>query len=334
VNTNVEELLRDGMGRFAAGVAAPDGLAATAVRRHRRRVAIRAGAVGGGIAAAAAVAVLLTGVTGATARATSPTQARDIVYVTRKVESALSGQNLVSVETTSMLGHKMVTWTYGDYWNWVQFNPTTDYRWVADGKQQWSFPPADRGKPATAQGTALVSGKLMGAYVTYNNDSYSLSSPGDPDSGLPTSACSTTARLAMGGIAVPGVSWSQFINNTLRCGTASVTGHVRINGHETTQITGKPVTVRLSASYAKVVREKWATVRWTMYVNPKTYLPVRMYGSTQTYGGQAGNQVSSGVTNMTWLQPTPANIAKALVTIPTGFRLYTGSPASQYSPGT
>jgi len=327
VNTDLEELLRGGMGRFTAEVTAPGGLAAAAVRQHRRRVAMRATAVGGGIAAATAVALLLTGVTGGNVRATSPEQARDVVYVTRRVENALSGQNLVAVERTSTRGNSMTTWTYGNYYNWVQYNPTTDYSWVADGKRQWSFPEADAGKPATATGTAMVDGQLYGAYVTYNNDRYSLSPMGKSD--LPTSACSTGARLEMGGNPVPGVSWSQFINATLRCGTASVTGHVRINGEQTTQITGKPVTVRLSPGYAKAVREKWATVRWSMYVNPKTYLPVRMYGSTQTYGGKAGNQISRGTTDVSWLQPTPANIAKALVTIPPGFQLYTGSPASQ-----
>lgn len=328
MNVNVEDLLRDGMGRFTAGTRAPEGLAATAVRLHRRRVVVRFSAVGGGISLAAAAAVFLaTGATGATTA--TPTQARDIAYVTKRVESALASPNLVAVERTSMPGGDMVTWTYGPRWNWVQYYPATDYSWTWKGQRQWSFPLADRGKPASATGTALVNGVLVGAYVTYSDSRYSLSPLASPDSYLPTSACSTTARLEMGGMPVPGVSWSLFINTTLKCGTASVTGHVRINGHQTTQISGKPVTVRLSQGYAKVVEERYATVRWTMYVNPKTYLPVRMYGSTETFGGKEGDQLSSGVTNVTWLSPTPANIAKALVTIPSGFRLYTGPADNQ-----
>jgi hypothetical protein len=331
VNTNVEELLRDGMDRFAAGMRAPDGLAVAVVRMHRRRLAVRTAVLSGGVAAAAVVAVLLAGVTGAAARATSPTQARDIAYVTRKVERALSNQNLVAQERTSGTDGPSLTWTYGNYWNWVEYWPAADYRdRIVNGKHLWDFPLADRGKPFTAQGNALVGGKLYGAYVTYDDNRYSLTPLGsNPDSYLPTGACSTTARLAMGGTPVPGVGWAEFISNTLRCGTASLTGHVRINGHETTQITGKPVTVRLSAGYANSIHEKWATVRWTMYVNPLTYLPVRMYGTTQTYGGSAGNQVSSAVTNVTWLPPTPSNIGKALVAIPSGFRLYTGPSGNQ-----
>lgn len=327
MNNNVEELLRDGMGRFTEGTKAPGGLAGTAVRLHRRRVVVRASAVAGCFAVVATAALFLaTGVTRTTA-GPAPMQARDAAYVTKRVESALTGQDMVAAEKNSN-GGATTTWMYGKLWNRLELNPPGDYSWVEHGKRYYSFPLADRGKPFNATGIAMVGGQLYGAYVTYNDDRYSLM-PLTNNSGLPTSACSTTARLEMGGMPVAGVGWAVFINNTLRCGTASVTGHVRISGHETTQITGKPVTVRLSPGYAKSVQEKWATVRWTMYVNPKTYLPVRIDGSTQTYGGKAGNQVSSVVNDMTWLPPTPANIAKALVTIPPGFHQYFGQEANQ-----
>ena len=57
MNTDVEELLRDGMERFTAGVRAPAGLAHTASRRRRRRLAVRA-AVACGTAAVTAAAVV------------------------------------------------------------------------------------------------------------------------------------------------------------------------------------------------------------------------------------------------------------------------------------
>jgi hypothetical protein len=107
-----------------------------------------------------------------------------------------------------------------------------------------------------------------------------------------------------------------------------VTGHVWIGGVETTKITGSPVTVRLSAGYAKAVHEKWARARWTLYVNPKTYLPVRMAGSTQTFGGSGGGTLFKSVTDVRWLRPTKANVRKALVTIPPGFH-QVSSPANQ-----
>jgi hypothetical protein len=58
------------------------------------------------------------------------------------------------------------------------------------------------------------------------------------------------------------------------------------------------------------------TRAWT----PTTYLPVRMYGSNETFGGRWPRTTSSGVTDVQWLPPTAANVAKTLVTIPPGFR--------------
>jgi hypothetical protein len=69
-------------------------------------------------------------------------------------------------------------------------------------------------------------------------------------------------------------------------------------------------------------------VRYTLYVDSATYLPVRAYGSDETYGGANGPTVSASVTNVQWLPPTAANIAKALITIPAGYTRVS-SPAQQ-----
>jgi hypothetical protein len=143
------------------------------------------------------------------------------------------------------------------------------------------------------------------------------------------SVCGKDAALSMGAPVIPTTHWTAFIDATLACGAASVSGHVWIDGTETTKITGKPITVKLSAGYSKVVKEKYATARWALYVNPTTYLPVRMYGSTETFGGSAGSFTSSFVTNVQWLPPTRANIARALVTIPPGFQRFYGPAGDQ-----
>lgn len=102
---------------------------------------------------------------------------------------------------------------------------------------------------------------------------------------------------------------------------------MQINGADTLRITGSPVTAKLPPGEAKAVHEKWVRARWTLYVDPTTYLPVRLTGSTETFGDPAPSSRSTTVTDMQWLQPT-ANIARALVTIPAGFR-QVGSPADQ-----
>jgi hypothetical protein len=283
-------------------------------RRARRRLAVRAAVAG---ATAVITAAIVLGVTGGDSRGGAP-QARTIAYVTKRVENALASENLVYVgRTDSKVWGNAVTWAYGSQSQFEEFWPATDNRDRAgNGQRLWDFPPADRGLPYLASGTALVGGKLVGAYVTYFDRKYSLSALGSQ----PASACSTTAALSMGGPLWPTPHWSAFINATLACGAAAVTGHVPIDGVETTQITGKPVTVELSAGYAKTVGAKWATARWTLYVNPKTYLPVRSDGSTQTYGGPAAPWTSSAVTDVQWLAPTATSIAKTLISIPPGFQ--------------
>ena len=81
---------------------------------------------------------------------------------------------------------------------------------------------------------------------------------------------------------VPTSDWPAFIRATLACGAATVTGHVQIDGVDTMRITGSPVTVKLPPGEARAVREKWTRSRWTLYVDPETYLPVRLSGSERT----------------------------------------------------
>lgn len=85
---------------------------------------------------------------------------------------------------------------------------------------------------------------------------------------------------------------------------------MRIGGVQALKITGIPVTVKLPPNEAKALHEKWAQARWTLSVNPKTYLPVRMTGSTRTFGGTGGSTLYRAVTNAYRLSADRANIAK------------------------
>jgi hypothetical protein len=289
-------------------------------RRERRVLAVRAAA------ACVTAAVVVAAMFIVTARA-DEAQAAMVTYVTKRVEKALADGNLVLVgRSDSNTWGNTVTWAYGSQSQFQEFWPTVDYRdRVVGGQRLWDFPPKFRGQLIMAMGTAIVGGKLTGAYVTYDDRKFSLSGP---PVAPPASACSTTVALSMGGPAIPTRGWSTFIAATLACGAATVTGHVRVGGAQTTKITGKPVTVRMPAGEARAVGAEWATAQWTLYVNPTTYLPVRIYGATKTFGGPAATWVSSSVTDVQWLPPTPANIAKTLVAIPAGFR-QVSSPADQ-----
>ena len=319
MNGDVAELLRESMDQSTADMRVPaDMLARARTRVRHRQLAVRAALACGtaAVTAAAVVAVTIAGSGGATS-------ARTTAYVIKRVQNALAAANFViqgrATGTMTVVAHgrpvrsgngPVSSWTYGHQSQIVEFTGS-DCGHV--------LPNADctnRGasEPYWDQGTARVGGKLVGAYVTYYDHKYSLAPLGHYR--LPP--CSETAQLALGGPAVSLPNWPAFIKAMLGCGEATVTGHARIRGVETTVISGS-VDVPLPKGYARSVRETRVRVRYTLYVDSATYLPVRAYGSTETYGGAAGPTVSASVTNVRWLPPTAANIAKALVTIPPGY---------------
>jgi hypothetical protein len=238
-------------------------------------------------------------------------QARAAAYVVSRVKTALASEHRVFVgRTMSTGGQPSVTWAYAAHNRFEEFTGAQCGQVSSNGDCSHQ----GGSERYLAAGTALVNGKLTGAYVTYYDHKYSLS----PVYRTPASACGKAA-IGMGGPPVPTAHWSSFIRATLDCGAATVTGHVRINGQETIQITGKPITVRLGRGEGKAVHEKYARALWTLYVNPSSYLPVRMIGVTETFGGSGGHTRFESVTNVRWLPPTSANMAQALVTIPPGY---------------
>jgi hypothetical protein len=273
---------------------------------HGRAVVVAAAVTAVACAGAVAAAQLTGGSSGpANSRLT---RAQTTAYAIKRVENALAAANFViqgrGTGTMTFPAHGRqvhngmgltASWSYGNRWRTEEFTPG--------------------GKPYSADGTALIGGRLTWATVTYYNHKYSLA----PWSRTHLKACSTTAQLVLGGPAVTMPNWPAFIKAMLGCQAAAVTGHARIGGVETTVISGS-VDVPLSKGYGRTVREKRVRVRYALDVDPATYLPVRAYGSTETYGGAAGPTVVANVTDIQWLRPTPANIAKALVTIPDGFQ--------------
>lgn len=71
-----------------------------------------------------------------------------------------------------------------------------------------------------------------------------------------------------------------FIKAVLGCQAATVTGHARIGGVQTTVISGS-ADVALAKGYARTIKETRVRAQWTMYVDSTTYLPVPVDGSTK-----------------------------------------------------
>jgi hypothetical protein len=315
MNGDIEQLLREGLDRLTAQVQVPAGMAARARAHRRRRKIAASAALACGTAVVTAAAVIAVAAPGARPGG-GAVSARTTAYVVTRVEQALAAEHFViqgraaGSMTVSVHGHRVrssdgatISWGYGKQHQTVEFTP--------GDKRYW------------ADGTALIGGKLTGAYVTYYNHKYSLYPLGHTH----LKACSATAQLVLGGPAVTVPNWPAFIKTMLHCQAATVTGHARIGSEQTTVISGL-IDVPLQKGYARVVKEHRARVRYTLYVDSATYLPVRAYGSTETYGGAGGPTVSQYATNVRWLPPTQANIAKTLVTIPPGYKLV-NSPAGQ-----
>ena len=281
MNIEVEELLRDGMERFTAEVRAPPGWPAGQPGCGGGG-AVRAAVACGAVAATAAAVVVATAAAGGPPRGQGSglAQARETAYVATRVENALAGRAPGLPRITMSTGGKTsMTWGYG---------PRT----------------GSRSSPGTLAVTPYPSGNC-----THRRGVRALPRPGTALSGeahrrlrdllrsrvQPVAVCATRRTappderaIAMGG---PPGRWRRLAG--LHRGDARfgrhVTGHARIDGVETTKITGMPVTVRLSRGYAKVVREEWLAARWTLYVNPKTYLPVRIYGRPRRSAAPGGS---------------------------------------------
>ena len=337
MNVDVEDLLREGMERFTEEVPVPRGLAYRAARARRRRMAIRAAVAAGTAAVTAAAVIAVTG-PGTAPGTGGVTNARTTAYVIGRVERALATENFViqgqatGTMTFSVRGHRVrsssneptSSWTYRNRSRTEEFTG----RYCGHARPNGICTNRGGSEPYIADGTALIGGRLVFAYVPYYDHRYSLS----PLRRYHLKACSRTAQLVLGGPAVTIPNWPGFIKAVLGCQAATVTGHARIGGVQTTVISGL-IDIPLSKGYASMVKEARVRVRYTLYVNSATYLPMRAYGSTQTYGGAAGPTDNAYVTQVQWLPPTKANIAKALVTIPPGYQ-QVSSPASQQPGGT
>jgi hypothetical protein len=330
MNGDVEELIRDGLDRLTAEVRPPAGLLGRARARQRRRtIAARSALACVAAVAAAVVAVTVPGAQPGTGVANTRTTA----YVVSRVENALADENFViqGRASGSYAGSVHGHWYHGsdgatDSWTYGIRNRTEEFTGRACGHVDSKGWCTHRGGSVrfVATGTALVRGKLVSAYVTYYDHRYSVSPLGH----YQLKPCSKTAQLVLGGPAVSVPNWPAFIRGMLRCNRATVTGHTRIGDVGTIVISGS-INIPLPKGYGRTVRETRVRVGYTLYVDAATYLPVRAYGSTQTYGGAGGPTISAYVTDVRWLSPTPANRAKALVTIPHGYTQWNGSPGSQ-----
>jgi hypothetical protein len=289
MNTDIEELLREGMARYAADGPASAGMAAR-VRRARagRRRVSRAALAAGTAAAAVGAAVAVTG--GPASAPRLETAAYVVGHAKASLASAGVGSVLVARQTDGVTSYRFVA--YGDR---IRTRMYESGRLVLDSSNRGLRGGAGTGQQLTVDYQSRTWSRVMkGSGVPGHG-----TRPGGP------SGCSP------GGAG--DVASAAYIRATLACGGFRITGHAVVDGVRAIKLAGTP---RLSATPGREV----------IYVSASTYLPVRMVQLGVRYSVPP---VTRTVTeDFRWLPPTKANRALLTVPVPAGFRRLPAKPGS------
>lgn len=299
MNTDITDRLRSQMAQVRVQV--PPGLARQAYLGYRRRrLAGRAAVAGGAAAVIAAGTAVAAGVT----RAEPPIAAQTTAYVVSHLRSALAATRTIAFASTRTdapgsadNGGVELTWAYGSRLRFLSES-------ASGTKLQDTGFSEDRGKDATIS----VDYRSRTWYRAHNLD------------GLPVTPDLCGRTHIVGGVPMAGTATDlmSVIKSGLRCGVLRVSGHQVVDGVDAIKLT---------------VDFKFAAPQ-IIWVNPRTFLPMQTVTYPGIYVAAAGTgvhgkplrlvPVKEERTRLTWLSPTPANLARLTVPIPPGFRQING----------
>jgi hypothetical protein len=304
MSRNVEELLREGIDRLAATTAAATdaGTPATLLHRarqhnRRRRQAI-AGAIAAGTAAVTAAAVIAA--TAGPGANPDALHGQTITYVATRAEQALAQLNpsqAIEVDTLTARGG-----SFGFTVMNTAFNGTTGSTAQLPGvlgsvhassEVDWSY------DGLYLQHGYSAAGKLVYTVVTTGSQGYyGAAYPArirwhNPLTGLPSSPPGGNPALTCDNAGTDFPSWKPSITKALSCHLFTLGGNQMIAGVDTIKLVGKPITA------------EGETFRQTLWVDPKSYLPLRT-STTFTKAHRTGTLTH----DFRWLSPTKANLAR------------------------
>ena len=326
MNSDIEDLLREGMERFTGDVRAPAGMIRRVSRHRRRQLALRS--VAGLTAALAAGAVALVAVVLPGAGDNGIALAASVV---KRVDRALGAagpgeiaQMTVTTQSAPVPGGKTKTtiaevWSYGDRWRSVTystdghpvydegFSASSVYTLVSYKAQIWArhsgfgrplgLESPNRPVGVTPFGRPLAGSRVLPkagpAFIPRGCQPVGaalalLFLPGLPGIGFSPSSPPTTAARAL--------------RTAVSCGALTVAGRQRIDGVEA---------IKLTSRQSNLISE-------TIWVSPGTYLPLRVF--VPSVAGEQGFRLT---VDISWLEANPQNIDKLDVPIPAGFRRVT-----------
>jgi hypothetical protein len=305
LNGNVEELLREGLDRFTADAVVPVGTAHKA-RAHlrRKKMAVRAAMVGAAAAVTAAAVVIATAPGQVT---TGPAQTRTDAFVITRVANALAATNkVIRTETIfSAAFPPVMGWNYRADMRLVQSGyipPALDpgMSW-AQGRVHWSV------------GSTTIHGRRIDAWIDYRHHEWANAGI----LGFPPNAC--TVRLDIVEFNGP-ASWPAYVRQALSCGLFKVAGHAMVAGVRAIKLTGAMADRHFWSQLPHAEGRGPLWVHATLYVNPRTYLPMLVIWNNRTHYRDGRPLDGTVRQEITALPATLGNIADANVTVPAGFR--------------
>lgn len=329
MTNDVSDLLREGIDRLAATTATtatsdaetPATLLHRARQHNRRRRQAIAGAIAAGTAAVTAAAVIIA-TAGTAGSNPSALHGQTITYVTTRAEQALAHlDQLQAVETdTDTITHasfgltvlnlaangttgstaqvpdalsdvhasRLVNWTYSGI--------ELQQGYSAAGKLVFTAAIGDAGKK-DGQPTWEAYGAAYPALTQWHTR-LTIGTHGP----APSLTCATA------GLDDP--TWQQGIAKALSCHVYTLAGNQEVVGIDTIKLVRKPVLGQ----------------RVTLWVDPTSYLPVRIMITTPRSSGPATVQTD----DFRWLSPTTGNLASLHAAeqrgvIPSGFRSLPGT---------
>jgi hypothetical protein len=303
MDTEFENVVADSLRWRAEAVTIPPGLTGMASRECRRRrqrqFAFRA-ALCTGTAVVTAAAVVATIGTGA--RQALP--ARTTAYVISRTEEALAANASRSIQyvrassssNTSVVispvpsaGFTFLEQLHTTDWYYGSTSRTAAYG--ANGKLVYDLGVTNRTSRTTTLALLDYPDKTWQQFILHEEGHGSA----------PSQRCAPAWPGLSNFTPSAGWSWANQVRNALGCGLYAAAGRQIVDGVDAIKLT------------ATAKNGLAGFVRDTIWVNPSTYLPVRILVITK--GPRTWLQY-----DFRWLPPSSANLAKLRVRIPAGFR--------------
>jgi len=287
--------LRAAMSACVSDIRLPASLLDSAVSRDRtRKTRIRLATAAGVIAAAAAMATVIAVIAAvpgrpsahvATPRPTAGARVQTAAYVLDRVAAAqLNSYRMISVDQGDGL---------------IYTDVATQQQRIVSALRDSS------GQPYFQITTTIGGGAYSETDIVYQYHVYATFTTSSLDEGTQVTLSSF---LPLQGNSHPRVAFQQ----ALKAGTITVVGHQSLNGRDT-------ILIRVNSRNKPGAKLRWPP-SW-IWVDASTYLVVQTKHFIPDFSSAPGGKISwrAVVDQVTWLPPTPENLAQLTVTPPAGF---------------